>query len=337
MLINQVIDKERWWISGGVLHTSIKMKNFRRIIIITMIISILLVGCGGDKVDTTKNNNGKINVVATTTIIGDAVKAIGGEKINLDVLMGPGIDPHLYKASAGDVNKMQNADIIFYNGLHLEGKMGDIFEQLEKLNKNSYAVADVIPKSRLVESEDFAGSYDPHIWFDVELWIDVVEGIKERFIEIDPENSDYYNKNGEDYLKESKELHEYVKSRAEELPEEKRVLITAHDAFNYFGRAYGFEVKGLQGLSTATEAGTSDVKDLADFIASRKIPAIFIESSVPPKNMEALKNAVKSRGFNVEIGGELFSDSLGDPGTEEGTYVGTVKHNIDTIVDALLR
>ena len=311
------------------------MKRFSKITIMILILSILLVGCGNnnDKV----NENGGLNIVATTTIIGDAVRAIGGDKINLEILMGPGIDPHLYKASAGDMNKMQNADLIIYNGLHLEGKMSDVLEQMEKSSKNTYAAADVIDGSKLIESEDFEGAYDPHIWFDVELWMEVVKGIEEKIIEIDSDNQEYYNKNAKAYLKELDELHTYTKSRAGELSDEKRILITAHDAFNYFGLAYDFEVRGLQGLSTATEAGTSDVRNLADFIAEKEIAAIFIESSVPAKNMEALKNAVDSRGFTVEIGGELFSDSLGNPGTEEGNYVGTVKHNINTIVDGLLK
>ena len=311
------------------------MKKFSKITIMILILSTLLVGCGNNKENL--NENGKINIVATTTIIGDAVKEIGGDKINLEVLMGPGIDPHLYKASAGDMNKMYNGDLIIYNGLHLEGKMSDVLEQMEKFSKNTYAAADILDSSKLIESEDFEGSYDPHIWFDVQLWIEIVKGIEEKIIELDPENQAYYRENAQNYLKKLEELHNYAKSRVEELPKEKRVLITAHDAFNYFGLAYGFEVKGLQGLSTATEAGTADVRNLAEFIADKEISAIFIESSVPAKNMEALKNAVDSRGFTVEIGGELFSDSLGNPGTEEGTYIGTVKHNIDTIVEGLLK
>lgn len=313
------------------------MKKFLTIAITILILSTLLVGCGNNRDNIQVKDNGKLNIVVTTTIIGDAVKAIGGDKVNLEVLMGPGIDPHLYKASAGDVNKMQKADLLIYNGLHLEGKLGDIFEQLQKTNKNTYAVADVIDSAKLIESEEFAGSYDPHIWFDVQLWIEAVEGIKNSLINIDSENQDYYNKNALDYLNELESLNDYIKSRVEELPENKKVIITAHDAFSYFGEAYGFEVKGLQGLSTVTEAGTADVRDLAEFIANREIAAIFIESSVPAKNMEALKNAVDSRGFTVEIGGELFSDSLGNPGTEEETYIGTVKHNINTIVDGLLK
>ena len=251
--------------------------------------------------------------------------------------MGPGIDPHLYKASAGDVEKMMNADLIIFNGIHLEGKMSDIFEKLGQIDVKTIAPGDIIDSSKLIQTSEFEGNYDPHIWFDVKLWTEVVDVIMDSLIELDSENKDFYISNGEEYKKELEELDKYIKDRAKEIPDEQRVLITAHDAFSYFGNAYGFQVEGLQGISTVAEAGTLDVKELADFIAERKIPAIFVESSVPTKNIEALQAAVHNRGFNVEIGGELYSDSLGNPGTEEGTYVGTVKYNVDTIVDALIK
>lgn len=305
------------------------------ILVLVIVISISLIGCGNNQ--NVKRDSGKLNVVTTTTILADIVKNIGGDKLEVEALMGPGIDPHLYKASAGDVQKMINADFIIFNGLHLEGKMSDVFEKLNKSDVKTIAAADVLDNSKLIESEEFEGNYDPHIWFDVKLWMEIVDVIKDNLIELDSENKDIYISNSEKYKDELKKLNEYVISRAKELPDDKRILITAHDAFSYFGRAYGFQVKGLQGISTAAEAGTLDVKELADFISEKEIPAIFIESSVPTKNIEALQAAVKDRGFNVEIGGELFSDSLGDPGTGEGTYIGTVKFNIDTIVDALLK
>ncbi|WP_042680744.1 metal ABC transporter solute-binding protein, Zn/Mn family [Anaerosalibacter massiliensis] len=310
------------------------MKKWTMLVLV-IIISISLIGCGNNQ--NVKRDSGKLNVVTTTTILADIVKNIGGDKLEVEALMGPGIDPHLYKASAGDVQKMINADFIIFNGLHLEGKMSDVFEKLNKSDVKTIAAADVLDNSKLIESEEFEGNYDPHIWFDVKLWMEIVDVIKDNLIELDSENKDIYISNSEKYKDELKKLDEYVISRAKELPDDKRILITAHDAFSYFGKAYGFQVKGLQGISTAAEAGTLDVKELADFISEKEIPAIFIESSVPTKNIEALQAAVKDRGFNVEIGGELFSDSLGDPGTEEGTYIGTVKFNIDTIVDALLK
>lgn len=299
-----------------------------------IIIFTSIASYGGDK--KTQKDPEKLNVVTTTTILEDAVKNIGGDNVEVESLMGPGIDPHLYKASAGDVEKMMNADLIIFNGIHLEGKMSDIFEKLGQIDVKTIAPGDIIDSSKLIQSFEFEGNYDPHIWFDVKLWTEVVDIIADSLIELDSENKDFYISNGEEYKKQLEKLDKYIKNRAREIPDAQRVLITAHDAFSYFGNAYDFQVEGLQGISTVAEAGTLDVKELADFIAERKIPAIFVESSVPTKNIEALQAAVHNRGFNVEIGGELYSDSLGNPDTEEGTYIGTVKYNVDTIVDALI-
>lgn len=294
-------------------------------------LTVFISGCSNKNI----NDNGKYNVVTTTTLIADIVKSIGGEFLNVKSLMGPGVDPHLYKASAGDVKLMQNANMVIHNGLHLEGKMGDVFENIEDSNKLIFAVSDNIDESKFVDFVTNPGNYDPHIWFDVELWkeaaIRVTEGIKS----LDSEHVEEYDKNLQSYLKELDELDKYIKKRVEELPEEKRILVTAHDAFNYFGKAYGFDVRGLQGISTASEAGTLDVRKLADFIVEKEVKAIFVESSVPRKSIEALQEAVKAQGFNVEIGGELYSDSTGDTGTDAETYIGTFKANIDLIVDSL--
>lgn len=312
-----------------------RMKRYVGFLTALSLFMLILTGCNNVNQNTEEYSD-KYKVVATTTMIADLVNTIGGEHVEVQGLMGPGIDPHLYKASAGDVTKMQNANIIFYNGIHLEGKMGDLLEDLEKTNIKTVAVAKDIDISDLIQSEDFEGNYDPHIWFDVSLWMKAVETVKESLIELDNEHKDYYEENAKNYIERLKNLDQYVVNEIEKIPEESRILVTAHDAFSYFGRAYKFEVKGLQGISTASEAGTSNVKELADFIVEKKIPAIFIESSVPRKNIEALQEAVKARGFNVEIGGELFSDSLGEPNTEAGTYEGTIKHNIDTIVNSFI-
>jgi manganese/zinc/iron transport system substrate-binding protein len=213
--------------------------------------------------------------------------------------------------------------------------MGEVFEQMEGRVKTA-AVTSGIDESLLLSPPEFEGAHDPHIWFDLTLWMQAAEVVRNTLSEMDPGSADLYRSNAESYLAELEELHEYVKTQAERVPAEQRAVITAHDAFNYFGQAYGFEVRGLQGISTESEAGTGDVQDLAQFIADRKIPAIFVESSVPQRNIEAVQAAVESRGFNVTIGGELFSDAMGDPGTPEGTYVGMVRHNVDTIVGALL-
>ncbi len=300
------------------------------------IFSILCVACSSssDK-DSTNTGQDKLNIVATTGMISDMVSEIGGGNVSVIGLMGPGVDPHLYKASAGDVALLSKADVIFYNGLHLEGKMAEIFEQMNKRGIDTLALAEVVDKNKLLTPPEYEGNYDPHIWFDVELWMNTVGAVKETLIEMDPKNAEKYTLNANAYLEELSSLNEYVKQRADSLPEDKRVLITAHDAFNYFGKGYGFEVKGLQGISTESEAGTSDVQELAMFIVERRIPAIFVESSVPPRYIKAVQAAVESKGFDVVVGGQLFSDAMGNPGTPDGNYVGMVRHNINTIVNAL--
>lgn len=280
-------------------------------------------------------SNGKLNIVTTTTLITDLVNHIGGDKLNVQGLMGSGVDPHLYKASAGDVTKLANADLIFYGGLHLEGKLVDVFEKMESQNIRTIAVSDALDKKTLIGSEYFASNYDPHIWFDVHNWELITAFVVQKLSEADPDNKALYEENGQNYLEELKALDAEVKSVISTLPKEKRILVTAHDAFNYFGQAYGFEVVGLQGLSTATEAGVQDVQNLSNFIIDKKIKAIFVESSVPRRTIEALQAAVNSKNHHVKIGGTLYSDALGNAGTVEGTYIGMFKYNVNTIVDAL--
>jgi manganese/zinc/iron transport system substrate-binding protein len=295
---------------------------------------IVIAACGGGPPAT---DTGRLAAVATTTIVGDLVTAIGGDDVDLEVLMGPGVDPHLYKPSAGDVRRMAGAQAIFLNGLHLEGKMGEVLEKMGQRGVRTAAIAECIAESDLIDSSAAgAGLHDPHVWFDVGLWSVAAECARDALVEIDPVNADGYRARGERYLAELRELDAWVRDRIDVVPPEQRVLVTAHDAFSYFGRAYDFEVRGLLGISTAAEAGTADVQRLAEFIAERRVPAIFVESSVPPRYVEALRQAVVARGFEVAIGGSLYSDALGDPGGPAGTYVGTVRSNVDTIVGALL-
>jgi len=275
-------------------------------------------------------------IVATTSMIADLTRNIGGDKVSVVGLMGPGIDPHLYKATTNDMMQMFQADVILYNGLHLEGKMTDVFEKMRKSGKMTRAVAEVLPEGELLADETYENIKDPHVWFDVELWRMVSKEVKEVLSEYDPAHSSLFEKNWKDYDEKLKELSEYIEGKVSEIPEEKRVLITAHDAFNYFGKAYGFEVIGLQGISTVSEAGTADIKNLSDYITDKKIRSIFVETSVSKRNIEALKEAVRHKGFEVEIGGTLFSDSLGDKGTPEESYIGTFKYNIDTIYNGLM-
>ena len=312
------------------------MKKFATVILFFLIIAVTVTGCGNIRnKDYMFEDNGKYKVVTTTTMLTDLVKKIGGKYIDVYGLMGPGIDPHLYKASAGDVILMQKADMIVYGGLNLEGKMGEVFENLRDIDKLVVCAADGIDKKNLIKVDGDSNVYDPHVWFDVNIWedeaIEVAKGLKK----LDKKHSKEFDANLESYLSELKELNNYIVKRVSEIPEDKRILITAHDAFNYFAKAYGFKVKGLQGISTSAEAGTSNVRQLSDFIVEHQIKAVFIETSIPKKNMEALQEAVEAKNFQVKIGGELYSDSLGDPDTSAGTYIGTFKHNIDTIVDAL--
>jgi manganese/zinc/iron transport system substrate-binding protein len=315
------------------VNSPIKLRNI--VTIISLALLPLLAACGpaasGQGTDVAGR---KVRVVATTSMIADLAKVVGGDRVEVQGLMGAGVDPHLYKASAGDVTKLENADIILYNGLHLEAAMGEVLERMGS-RKKTVAVTGTIPKEKLDAPPNFQGNYDPHVWFDVTLWKYAVEKTRDAYTELDPGSADAYKANAEKYLAELDTLHEYVRTEAAKVPEAQRALVTAHDAFHYFGRAYDFEVRGLQGISTVSEAGPADIQSLADFIAERKIPAIFVESSVPRRNIEALQAAVKSRGFDVQIGGQLFSDALGNPGTPEGTYTGMVRYNIDTIVAAL--
>ncbi|MDT7827522.1 zinc ABC transporter substrate-binding protein [Pricia sp. S334] len=284
--------------------------------------------------DAPRTQNGKLNIVTTTTMITDLVKNIGRDSVNVQGLMGSGVDPHLYKASEGDVSKLTGADVVFYSGLHLEGKLVDVFEKMGR-NSNTIALAEVLDKKGLIGSEYFASSYDPHIWFNIEYWKQITNYLTEELGKMDPDHASFYEKNAAEYLKKLDALEDEVRQIISTLPEEKRILVTAHDAFNYFGKEYGFEVVGLQGLSTATEAGVQDVQNLAQLIIDKRIKSIFVESSVPKRTIEALQQAVKAKGHDVAIGGTLYSDALGNAGTVEGTYIGMFRYNVKTIIGAL--
>jgi manganese/zinc/iron transport system substrate-binding protein len=282
----------------------------------------------------TGGTDGRLEIVTTIGMITDIVGQVGGERVKVTGLMGPGVDPHLYKASAGDVRILSGADVVFYNGLHLEAAMGKVLEEMGE-RKPTYAVTEFIDRSRLHESRTYAGQYDPHVWFDVALWRRAVDRVEAALIEQDPEGEALFRGNASALRDTLEALDAWVRERVADVPPERRVLITAHDAFEYFGRAYGFEVVGLQGISTATEASTADVRRLVDLIIERDIPSIFVETSVPRRTIEAVQAAVRARGGEVDIGPPLFSDAMGNPGTPEGNYPGMVRHNVNTIVDAL--
>ncbi|NBC15893.1 MAG: zinc ABC transporter solute-binding protein [Bacteroidetes bacterium] len=279
-----------------------------------------------------------LRVVATTNIIGDLVRQVAGDRVHLTTLMGPGVDPHLFKASEGDVRRMAEADLILYNGLHLEGKMTEVFAQMQQRQIATAALAeDALPDSVLIPSADYASNYDPHVWFDVGLWSQVARHVGEVLARADTAHADTYRTNARAYAQRLDSLDQYVRAQMQRVPVDQRVLITSHDAFSYLGRAYAIEVRGLQGISTTSEAGAADVQALARFVADRQIPALFVETSVSPRGIQAVQEAVRAQGFQVRVGGTLYGDALGDRGTPEGTYVGAVRHNIDTIVSGLLR
>lgn len=277
---------------------------------------------------------GKVVAVATTGMIADAVRAVGGELVEVHGLMGPGVDPHLYKASQGDVRRMAAADVIFYNGLMLEGRLSDLLVRMAR-QKPTVAVSEYVPQERLIEAAQFEGHYDPHIWFDLSLWKLAVERIRDGLIEVDPVNQQAYQQNAAAYMQELDRLDGYIRERLAEIPPAQRVLVTAHDAFGYFGLAYGIEVVGLQGISTDSEVGLRDIQNLVAFLVERGIKAVFVESSVPRRSLEAVVQGAAGRGHQVVIGGELYSDALGEPGTPAGSFVGMIRHNVDTIVAAL--
>tara|TARA_R110000772_G_scaffold46819_6_gene106967 strand:- start:705 stop:1610 length:906 start_codon:yes stop_codon:yes gene_type:complete len=300
------------------------MKN-----IFYILLALAIISCKN-----TSEKSGKLKVVTTTSMLTDLVKNIGGDLVEINGLMGAGVDPHLYKASEGDVTKLYQADVIFYNGLHLEGKLVEVFEKMGS-KKMTVSLGESLDKNELIGSEYFASNYDPHVWFNIQFFKHFGDRVTEILVSKDAKNADKFRENNTLYQKKLDELEADVKATIETLPKEKRILVTAHDAFNYFGKQYGFNVLGLQGISTATEAGVQDVRRLSQFIIDNKVKAIFIESSVPRRTIEALQEAVLSKNHEVVIGGSLYSDALGDLGTIEGTYVGMFKANVKTIVEAL--
>ncbi len=275
-----------------------------------------------------------LKIVATTGMIADTAQRLAGDLAVVEGLMGPGVDPHLFKASEGDVRKLAEADLILYNGLHLEGKMGDILVKLAR-QRPVVAVSDAIPESLRREPPEMAGNYDPHIWFDVSLWIYTLEPITAALVELAPEHRDELEARRESLRQELEGLDAWVTEQIASIPRQHRVMVTAHDAFGYFGQRYDIEVIGLQGISTLTEAGLQDVDRVVSLVTERRIPAIFVESSVPRRSIEAVQAACAQRGHEVAIGGELFSDAMGEQGTPEGDYQGMVRHNVTTLVEAL--
>lgn len=305
-------------------------KSFKKYLNLLMVslLMLFIVACGKKAED---KNMDKIKVTTTLNYFVNLVEEIGKDKVEVLGLMNEGEDPHLYVATAGDVEKLQNADLVVYGGLHLEGKMEDIFNKLS--DKNILNLGDQLEKSKLTMEDE--NTYDPHVWFNTEFWALQAKAVAEKLSSMQPENKEFFESNLKAYLEELKQATEYVKNRIAEIPEESRYLITAHDAFGYFADQFGLEVKAIQGVSTDSEIGTKEIEDLANFIVEKNIKAIFVESSVNHRSIEALQEAVKSKGKSVVIGGELYSDSMGDKENNTETYIKTLKANADIIADAL--
>lgn len=308
--------------------------RWHSLLIVTL---LFLVGCGNSNSTATSKADSKpqqIRAIATVGMVADIVRNVGGEHVDVAQIMGAGVDPHLYKATRDDVQTIMSGDIVFYCGLMLEGKMTDTLVKIAN-KKPVHAVTEMIDESELLEPEDFAGHYDPHVWMDVSAWSKCVGVIETALSELDPDHAEQFHSNAEAYLKQLTELHEYGKQCISTIPESSRVLITSHDAFNYFGRAYGLEVQGVQGLSTESEAGLQRINELVGLTVDRKIGAVFVESSVSRKNIEALIEGAAARDHMITIGGELYSDAMGESGTYEGTYIGMLDHNITLVTRAL--
>lgn len=313
------------------------MNTFMNNVINSVLLSIvlLLVGCNstGEIANVDQNENEKINVVTTIAQIGEPLSVIGGAYVEVETLMGPSIDPHLYQPTQSDIATLDKADIIFYNGLNLEANMVDAFESIKK-TKSVLAVGEVISETDLLEDEDNRRQPDPHIWFDLDLWQQALDAAVEELKSYAPEYATVFEENKQAYFAELATVKEEATKLAD-IPESQRILVTAHDAFGYFGKMYHIEVIGLQGLSTESEVSIFDINETIKIIKENQVPAIFVESSINPDSIEAVIEGARSDGVKLELGGELYSDAMGEAGTEQGTYIGMYRYNVDTIYQAL--
>ncbi|MEM1446673.1 MAG: zinc ABC transporter substrate-binding protein [Planctomycetota bacterium] len=281
------------------------------------------------------DDGAKYRIVGTVGMVTDIVAQVAGDRAEVDGLMGSGVDPHLYKPNRNDIRKLMQADVIFYNGLLLEGKMADALIRAATAGKKVYAVTELLEEDYLLSPEEFEGLFDPHVWMDPSAWAKAVEVIRDKLTEFDPEGANIYEANADAAIQRIHELDAYAERVLTSVPASSRVLVTAHDAFNYFGKRFGYEVVGIQGISTESEAGVQDIEKLVSLLVEREIGAVFVESTVSQRNIRALIEGAAARGHEVVIGGELFSDAMGDDGTYEGTYLGMIDHNTSTVAKAL--
>lgn len=301
-----------------------------------LIAVLFLAGCAPGRTTATAAEiaDRRVHVVSTTNLITDLARRVGGDRVRVTGLMGPGVDPHLYKATAGDVRELVEADLILYGGLELEGKMEDVFSRLAD-QRPTVAVSSQMPRERLRAEPGFADRYDPHVWFDVDLWRYAVAATRDALIDVDPRHRVTYELNAAAYDAELVRLDAWVAAQVKRIPARQRVLVTSHDAFKYFGARYGVDVEAIQGISTATEATTADVERVARVIADRDVASVFLESSVPPQTIDAVLASAARQGQDARIGAELFADAAGAEGTPEGDYVGMIEHNVSALVKGL--
>ncbi|GFN33334.1 metal ABC transporter solute-binding protein, Zn/Mn family [Paenibacillus xylaniclasticus] len=297
-----------------------------------LVLAICMTGCTSSEKQDETTSVDKLNVVTTIAQIAEPISVIGGERVTVTSLMGPGVDPHLYNATQGDIGKLEKGDVILYSGLHLEANMVRVFEEIGK-SKPVLAISESIPAEQLLKDE--SGTIDPHVWFDIDLWKQSLSAGTEELKKAAPADAEYFEDNKQEYFKKLDQLKEEAESKLSQIPKEKRVMITAHDAFGYFGRMHDIEVVGLQGLSTEDEVGLSDIDDTVKLLVDYQIPAVFLESSINPASINAVIEGAKKQGLDVVVGGELYSDAMGDAGTPEGTYLGMYSHNVNTIYQAL--
>lgn len=309
-----------------------KRQTWLKLALISGILTLLSACAGGGSPDSLGENGDKLKVVTTIAQIGEPLAVIGGDQVEVKSLMGPGVDPHLYKATQSDINTLMEADVVIYNGLNLEGNMLEVFEGMKE-SKEVMAIAENIAEDQLLTDEQ--GAVDPHIWFDIELWQTALDSAAEKLQELLPQHADELEARKRTYFEEMGELKAWASQTMAQLPPERRLLVTAHDAFGYFGRFFDLEVVGLQGLSTDDEIGVADIQAIVDLLVERKVPAVFVESSVNPDAIHAVMEGAKQAGLEVKLGGELYSDALGEAGTPEGTYLGMYRHNVQTIYNAL--
>ncbi|MEM1356057.1 MAG: zinc ABC transporter substrate-binding protein [Planctomycetota bacterium] len=297
----------------------------------------VLPGCGGGEgpKDSPRADGETYKIVATIGMVSDLVEQVAGDRAEVEMLIGPGVDPHLHKATRSDIETLMGADVVFYSGLMLEGKMSDALVSAATSGKKVYAVTEELDDEFLLEPEDFEGHYDPHVWTDPKGWAKAVEVIRDKLIEFDPDGKEVYTANAQALIDKINELDAYAEKVLTSVPESSRALVTAHDAFNYFGERYGYDVIGIQGISTESEAGVQDIERMVDLLVERKIGAVFVETTVSDRNIQALIEGAKAKEHTLVIGGELFSDAMGEPGTYKGTYVGMIDSNVTTIARAL--